>query len=418
VGTSTGSISGGGSASFSTTWTPASPGTITLAALANVTGGGSVSGTLNITVFPKILFIAHNVVNGQNTAFNESAYLAQSLVSAAIPFTSMFVSCTAGLPSSAALGAYGVVVIDFGSNPSAGCSAARSAAEQTKITGTATTTSFWLVGETLFGATACSSYSNAFYTLFGAKFNAAGTCNTLGAAASTATWVPTSASGVRGDGVPLAAGALTINKTLAGSSVFQPYAMFTQGTTNPAVLTVPGATPQVASWMTTGSQRAVGMATDPALIAQALAAPASATWVDNGAGTEITYNVMNYLCGFATSAGPGRGLQDHAVGGVLVFGQNHGYVTTVYAELRTNGPVAEVISVTLYVNGAAAIYQGIIVSATVTVGANGVDISQPLTWQAPTAGSYTLSVAISQSDAYSQNNQLPASILGQATVFA
>jgi FlaG/FlaF family flagellin (archaellin) len=152
-------ITAGGTAVYTQVWTPSAIGATPVQALATMTGA-SAEGGFSITVFPKILFIAHAYPAGSFPVSNTSAELAQKLTADGFPFTETVVACGTALPSTATMSAYGVVIIDFGSATGLSCSQVPpGASEQTKITGAATTTNFWLVGSNAFTATACTSYS-------------------------------------------------------------------------------------------------------------------------------------------------------------------------------------------------------------------------------------------------------------------
>ncbi|MCI4340028.1 MAG: type IV pilin N-terminal domain-containing protein, partial [Thermoplasmata archaeon] len=135
IGAGGGSVVSGGVGTYSVTWTPTNPGVYLLSALANASGGVVAGASFNLTVFPNILVIGHNVPSGIRTSFNESAYLQQELTSAGFPYTSMWISCSAALPASSTFNSYNVVVIDFGSTWVGGCPKFPSTTEQGKITG-------------------------------------------------------------------------------------------------------------------------------------------------------------------------------------------------------------------------------------------------------------------------------------------
>ena len=409
IGSASGTIASGATNAFTQTWTPNAWKTYLLSAVATIPGGVVVGATLNLTVFPLVLVISHNVPAGVRTANNESAYLQQELTSAGIPYTSMFVACSAGLPSSATLNAYDTVVIDFGSTWIGGCPKFPSTTEQAKLTG-ASAVSFLVLGANAFGATACSSYSAAYLTLFAIK-GTVGTCLTLPNATAAATYTGTPASGLRSDGIPAS---FQFNKTLGSSSSFVPYDYFSQGTTNPAFLKA-GAN-AVGSFKSSGYHQAA-IAADPALLATL---PNGNTWGTGAAGSSVLYNVMGFLFGFSTSTTSGRALSDFAIAQTSVVGQSHSKVTTVYVALRDNGPTAALITGTLYVNGSAAIYQGLLVSASVTVPAVGGVAWLTLSWLAPATGPFTLSVVLvspAVQDLYAANDQMPISVLNQPTTF-
>ncbi|MCI4330645.1 MAG: type IV pilin [Thermoplasmata archaeon] len=419
VGTASGSLGAGASGSFTTSWTPVKPGTVLLSVVANVSGGGSVSGTLNLTVWPKIELVAHNVVSG-SLANNESALLAGELTAAGVPFTTAFVPCTSGLPNSGAtnIGSFNITIIDFGSASSGSCTSAPTAAEQNKITAAAST-SFWIVGATAFAALPCNSYQSAFYALFNIKFTAGSTCITAGAASTGASWTTTVASGFRGDGGANWAGTLAINQTLLGSNSYRPYNYFSLGVTTASssfLKTAGGKT--LGAWKTNGNIHDVAMATDPALLVDNL--PTAQAWGAGDPGTAATYNIINYMAGFASSTAPGRALLDFGLSGVAVVGVNHASATTFYVSVRSNGAVGGVIAVQLLVSGSYAYFGGVPVSSTVSLTGGGTTQWVTLVWQAPAAGTYTFSLLLvpQTGDLFSPNNSLPILVTNQGTAVA
>ncbi|MCI4350946.1 MAG: type IV pilin [Thermoplasmata archaeon] len=408
VGSASGSVGGGQTASFSITWTPTAVGAILLASNVAITGGGTGAASLNLTVFPQILFIAHDQINGQRNTSNESAFLASELTADGVPFTSMFVSCTTNLPSQAAMDAYGLVIIDFGSASAGSCKNSPGTTEQAKLQGT----SFIIVGAALFAATSCASYGATFLTNFGIK--GPGTCTTIVAAATTAlTYTAAAASGLRSDGVP----SLTLNKTISGSNSFVPYSWFNHGTTNPAWLK-DGSGHAIGSWTITGGNRFLAVATDPALLTTPLT-PSANVWGTGAAGASVVYNLVGFGTGIASSSTANRGLFDFGVAGAVLVGQHPASLTTVYAALRQNGASGATVTATLYVNGAVAVYQGLIVTASATLVSAGDWTYVSLLWQAPAAGTYTLSVVLTIAgvDLYPINNQLPVSLTNLGTTF-
>lgn len=409
LGTPTGPIGAGGTATLSQAWTPPKVGTILWSATATLSGAGSASASLNVTVFPKILYISHATAAGSHKAYNESAWLSTELTAAGFPYTASFVACGSSLPSSATYNAYGVVIIDFGSETPA-CITSPSTSDQNSITG-ASGVSFWIVGANALSATGCGSYTSSFMALLGIS-TGGGTCITVAGSSSAATYTSAPSSGLRSDGV----GSLTINQTQTGSSAFTPYTWFKKGTTNPAWLKDSSSNP-VGSYAVSAGHGQAALATDPALFTVAL--PNGNSWGTGPAGTQVVYNVVNFLCGLSTSSGPGRGLADFGVSGSVVLGQGHSAPTTVYVGVRSNGPTSGVVTALLYINGSLALFNGQPVTGILSVGANGANGFITLIWEAPGAGDYTLSVTIlgSTGDLYPVNNQLPISVLNQPTTY-
>ena len=412
LGTSVGTVPGGSTAAFQKTWTPASAGVYLLSVIVNSTGGTTTSATLNITVYPTIVLIAHNVPAGNRTAYNESALLAEELTAAGYPYSTLFVACTSSL-TSAMITAYSVAIIDFGSNTAAGCPSAASATDQAAIVTASLTTSIVVFGASAFKTTTCSTYSAGFFGVFGLTWSAAGTCSVVGSSASAATYTGTPASGVRTDGIP---GSLTYNKTLLTSSGFVPYVTLSLGATH-SFLKVGAAVN--GAFLTTGSHRFVAVAGDPALLTTTLPAPASASWGTGGAGTILVYNILGYATGLATSSATGRALTDFGVSQATLVGQSHAHFSTIYVALRENGPIPGLVTVNLLVNGTIALLGGQIVSATATLSTPGATTYVVLSWLAPSSGPYTLAVSVSSVPAglYGADQELTFNVLNQATVF-
>jgi hypothetical protein len=411
IGTQSGFVGPGSTTTLTQGWTPSTVGATVLKAIATVTSVGSATGTLNLTVFPKILFIAHSYVSGSSLS-NESAYLAEMLSAAGFPYTTMDVPCTSALPSSATMDGYNVVVIDFGSNPSGGCPTSPTSTDENAITGT-TGVSFWVVGANAFGATSAGSYTAAYLSLFGIP--GSGTIVTRSSAPATATYQAAANVGLRSDGIPTGANAITLNKTLQGSSVYTSYDVFSKGVLHSYLNQ---STNPVSAWATSGSTRQAALGTDPALLRVAL--PNGNAWGAGAAGTDLAYNVVDWLGGLSSPGSTGRASTDFAVASVDLVGVNHAAVSTIYSNVRSNGPAGGILTVTLYVNGQPALFNGVVVSADVVVGGNGQNGWASLVWQAPAAGTYTFFVTITggTGDVYALNNLLNYQVLNQGVTFA
>ncbi|MCI4368750.1 MAG: hypothetical protein L3K09_04225, partial [Thermoplasmata archaeon] len=411
----TGNVGAGAAAGFSPSYTPSATGTILFIATTYPAVGNPVSSSLNLTSFPKILFISHNLPAAVKNSHNDSALMAAEINAAGFPVTQMWIPCATALPASATLQTYTVVVIDFGSQTGTGCPAGPSAADQGRITGAAGV-NFFLTGAMLFSSTGCASYSNAFLTLFGIGWTNAGgaLCTTLRNAAAAASYNAQTAAGLLGQGI----GTLEINQTLMATNTFSPYYTFNRALTNPAWMTAGGQ--NLGSYATPGTTKEVALATDPALLTSNIYYNGgNQTWGAGAPGTAVVYNVLNFLCGFSSSTSPGRATSDFAASGAVVVGIKNTQLTYVYVGARANGGQGGVVTAWLYVNGQPAIYQGQPVSATITLGANGASQWGILTWLAPAAATYTLFVTITTTvtDLFAPNNQLPTSIINTGFVF-
>jgi hypothetical protein len=401
VGTASGSVGPGSTISVTQSWTPSIIGTTLLSATANVTGVGSGSAAFNVTVFPKILLLTHNVQAGSNGPANESAFLATELSAAGVPFTQSFVDCKNALPAASTLQAYKVVIVDFGSGSASGCPASPTSGDQSNIVTASSSTNFWIVGANAWSQ-ACGSYSSSYLGLFG--ISTSGRCmQTVAAPVSGVTYTAAPSQGLLGNGVP---SSITIQKTLEGNSTY-PSVNFGKSVTN--VYLSSGATP-VGSWKVNGAQRDAALGTDPALLSAQL--PSGNYRGTGAAGAAVAYNVVDWLSGLSTSSSTGRAAVDFAVAQATLWGTNHSAPSTLYVALRANGLAGGAVTVALYVNGAEAFYQGSAVLATTTLPGSGGWAFVTLTWQAPSSGDYTLSVALlsAPGDSVSANNQLPVGL--------
>jgi hypothetical protein len=412
--TQSGVVAAGSSATFSTTWTPSAVGVYALSATAAANGGASASSTLNETVFPKILLLAHNVPSGTLASDNTSARLAVELTAAGIPYSTLFVSCKSSL-SSAMLSSYGVAIVDFGATWTGGCPKGASSTDQSAITG-ASTTAVWVVGSNAFAATACTSYSSAFFAKIGAAWSGSGSCATIGNTTGTLTYTASAAKGLRGDGLPASIG---INRTLAGASTYVPYNSLPLGAAASNAGFYAKVSSSVVGTFSTASPRGASFDSEPALLTTTL--PNGNSWGTGVSGAAVVYNVVGFLSGLSNASATGRALPDFGVAQATLIGQSHAALTTVYAGVRANGPVGTTVTVTLLVNGAVALLGGSPVMAAGVVAANGGFVYLTLVWQAPAAGSYTISVSllVSGSPSYDvADSQLGVSVINQPTTFA
>ena len=408
-------IAGGGTNLYTQAWTPAAVGTYSVQALATETGASAESG-FSITVFPKILFIAHAYPAGQFPVSNSSANIAEMLTADGFPFTTMSVACGTTLPALATMQAYKVVVIDFGSATGLACAQLPpGASEQAKITGAATTTNFWLMGSNGFTATACTSYSAAFQTQFGLA--TAGTCTTSKSSGTTLTFTSSATSpALRSDGI--VAASLSLNQTYQASAAFQPYYTLTLGGAGHAWLKDTGGATIGAYTNATIDHQQMVLATDPSLIATKT--PNGQTWgTGTGGDSAVLYNGLNFLCGLSTNSNAGRGLLDFGIAGAVTIGLKHNLPTQFYVAVRANGASSGAVFATLYVGGAPAFYLGSLVTGAVTLAGSGAWSWIAFNWSAPLAQGYTLSIGLTSEnpDLYLPNNQIPLSFYNNPTVF-
>jgi hypothetical protein len=408
-----GTVPAGATVGFQSTYTPSAAGSLLLNASATIPGLGTGSDSLALTVFPHIVLIAENVPAATvPTKSNESALLANELLAAGFPFTTMFVSCTATSYPAAVLSTFtsgSVVIADFGSNTtySATClgpqynSTNQIAAE---ITSAVTTngTNFWVVGNRAFASGCGTGTYAATYTsylqIFGIKKT---TCVASGTLSTYSSVTYTASSSLLAAGI---SSPLSLNGNLTGVTTYAQYKTFTLSTTGnkgTSFMTVGGNVLGCYFAGTKGTAVAVG--TDPAQFGDA---PAGSSW--NAIGAQVAYNVVNYLSKLASTTAPTRSGTDFGIAGALITGSlTHTTYNSFLVNLRSNDVSNGILTVELLVNGVPAIYQGSFVTATAIEGSNGANSWVTLTWQAPSAGAYVFSFVLSSQpgDGFTQNNQ-------------
>lgn len=418
------SVSAGGTTSvLSGSWTPTSASDVgphTFTARASV-GLGTVTATLNITIFPRILFISQNLpaLPATLTSTNGSAYIANALEAAGFPFSTLVVPCATSL-TAAQMSGYGVVIINFGTNTTSTCIASGLGAnELTGITGAYTAgSSIWIVGANFWASNPCLKTG---WTTFAADFGLSnvGTCAALVTtlpASPTANFAAVGNLLANGTDSPYA-----VTSTINGFGNFNAYGKLSTilSTANPW-LTLTGA--NKIGLEASAAQRTAILTLDPMMLVDGAAGGGPASSGIGAAGSEVVYNVVNFLAGLSSSSNggsTGRATVDYAVSEVLVVGTVHGSPTTVWAGIRSNAATAGIISVALYVNGAPALQNGVPVTATLIIPKTaGYTTFVSLSWQAPSAGGFTISViVIGPGDLVSWNNGLPASLLSNPTMF-
>ncbi|MCI4363426.1 MAG: type IV pilin N-terminal domain-containing protein [Thermoplasmata archaeon] len=417
-----GFVGAGTSVAFSATWTPLASniGPILLAGTAVIPGVGTAFTTLNLTVFPKILLVAHNLnaLGIANSQTNESALLGNALQASGIPFTAISVPCKTAL-SSATLSAYGVAIVDYGTNSTmASCPSGAStlpAGELAALTTAWTAgTNLWVVGSDFWADNPCGQAGfSTFATDFGLKNVACS--GAVHALPAIPTMSYTGAPTLLANGI---AAPYKVASTVSGSANFNAYGAL-NSTVNTATIFSKLNAADTGLFRTSGAHRAAILSFDPMMLIHTTTGLA----VGTGAGAaEVVYNVVDYLAGISTATSEGRAAVDFAVSEVAVVGTVHSAQTMVFAGVRSNGPSAAVVTVQLYVNGAPALYNGVPVTTIVIVSgfATGGGWSNfvSLTWQAPAAGSYTISVVVfGPGDLVTYNNGLPASLLNSPTTF-
>ncbi|MCI4345694.1 MAG: type IV pilin N-terminal domain-containing protein [Thermoplasmata archaeon] len=416
-----GFVGAGTSVAFSATWTPLASniGPILVEGTVIIPGIGTAFTTLNLTVFPKVLLVAHNLnaLGIANSPTNESALLGNALQAAGIPFTAISVPCKTVLPAS--ISNYGVVIVDYGTNTTmTSCPSGAStlpAGELTAITNAWTAgANLWIVGADFWADNPCGQAGWAtFATDFGLK-NAACT-GAVHVLPGSPTDTYTAGGTLLANGV---ASPYTVASTVSGSANFNAYGSLTATVNTAGVYSkLNGA--DNGFFRTSTTHRTAILSIDPMMLVHTTTGLASGT----GAGAaEVVYNVVDYLAGISQATTEGRAAVDFAVSEVAVVGTVHTAQTTVFAGIRSNGPSAAVVTVQLYVNGAPALYNGVPVTAIVivtsTATGGGWSNFVSLIWQAPAAGGYTISVVVvGPGDLVAYNNGLPASLLNLPTTF-
>ena len=423
---SSGTVAAGSTVGFQSTYTPpATSGTVLLNSTATIPGVGTGSDSLALTVYPHILLISYNQPGGiALSKSNESSNLASELAAAGFPFKTFVNSCTNGSFPTSVTNQFvsgAVVVVDFGTNSSnSGCPVGPSYTTPTGYahsasyyieTGVAAGASFWVVGDRAFWPTASLACATATYTTYLQDFgiSAGATCvtaKTLSASpADYASVTYTAGSSLLAQGIssPISLNG-NVTGTAAALATYLNYQTYTAsgGHVGTPFMTVGGLTLGIFYTGTGGAGRGVAIGADPVQFGDA---PAGQSW--NAIGAAVTYNVMNYLCGLATTSGPTRAGADFGIAGAFLTGTSHSAASTFLVNVRANDASNGILTVLLAVNGVPALYQGNFVTGTVVEAANGGDSWVSLTWQAPSAGTYVFSFVLSSqpADYFTQNNQ-------------
>jgi hypothetical protein len=144
----------------------------------------------------------------------------------------------------------------------------------------------------------------------------------------------------------------------------------------------------------TGTSNMAITTVEPFQLAQTLY-PGSLEYANGQAGTELVYNMVNWLEGLSTQTTAGRGQINAAVDQVVVVGTQHGVTSAFWAGLRSNDASGGTIVAQLFVNGQPAVSTGAYVTWAGSLAAHfGAMDFVPLYWTAPIAGPYTISVVI------------------------
>jgi FlaG/FlaF family flagellin (archaellin) len=421
LGTTTGSVTAGGITTEFFTWTPTKVGTAVVVAQGSVPGVGISNGTLTLTIFPKIAFVA---INSAYTtaktwgAADEAGWLRAALVADGIPFNTFTYSCKGNLPAASTFNGYQAVIVDFGSSTSGGC-ISMSATDTTTLTTLASTASVWVVGANAWSTSATGCPAAAFQTAFGLKGLSGTACAAALALPQTnlGVYTPSAVFGLQSAGVPAT---YTVNKTVAANATFQAMDLTgaLQSGANAVTWFKVNGKPTGTFFVNGRAFPQVILAVDPAQLVQTL--PGGQQWGAGAGSSEVVYNVVDWMSGLTPPgvANSNRQQTDFAIGEMQLINTKHASPTTVVADVRANGLAGAAVTVILYVNGTPAIYGGQVVSASVAMSGGGQSLFVQLTWQAQTAGPYTLSVAvIGFGDANVVNNQFGAGLLPVPWIF-
>lgn len=427
----TGTVSAGSTVAFQSTYTPpATSGTVVLNSTASIPGIGTGSAALTLTVFPHILLVSMNQPGGiALSKSNESANLASELTAAGFPFKTYVNSCTNLSLPTAVITSYftsgSVVIFDFGTNSSMStCTTVTSnstgsgsghsiAYDVENYFGTGV--SFWVVGARAFSAySPCgttpvlgnSGTYAAYLQVFGISTTTpCVTAQTMASAPGDLSVTYTSSSSLLAQGISSPID-LNGNVTSATQSFLNYRTLTPSATAHVGIPFLTVAAGDLGLYYASGTAKAVAIGADPFQFGDA---PAGSSW--NAIGTAVTYNVMNYLCGLASTTAPTRGGTDFGIAGAFLTGTNHNVPSTILVNLRSNDASGGVLTVQLVVNGVPVLYQGSYVTGTVVVAGNGIDSWVTLTWQAPIAapapGGYVISFVLSTApaDYFTLNNQ-------------
>ncbi len=422
LGSTTAPITAGGVASMYMAWTPTQIGSAVLVAQGSVPGVGEANGTLSVTIFPQIAFIAKNT--GYTTAHtwgaaDEAGWLRAAMVSDGIPFTTYTYSCTSNLPAASTFSSDQVIIVDYGSNTNPACPAL-SSSDQSTLTTLSGKANVWIVGAEAWSTASTGCPSTTFLSAFGLKAVSGTACAATLSLPQTnlGVYTPSAVYGLQGAGVP---STYTVNKTVAGNSTFQAMnlAGALQSGANAVTWFSVNGNP-AGTFFTTGkfhSEAILGL--DPAMLVHTL--PGGKQWGSGAGASEVVYNMVDWLSGL-TPPGVGstdRQQVDYAVAEVQVLGTKSKSPTTVNVDVRSNGLAGGAVTILLLVNGTPALYGGQVVSTTIYLPGGGASTFVTLTWQTQVPGPFTLAAEVlGPGDSDVLNNIFGPSLLPQPVVFS
>ncbi|MCI4323837.1 MAG: hypothetical protein L3K03_07470 [Thermoplasmata archaeon] len=422
-------ITAGGTILLDAIWSPSNQGTVDLNVETSSPTIGLGIGTHVATVFPSLYLLAWNGAAGlATTDSNDSGLVGNELTAAGVPYTTSYLGCGTTLPVAATFELYNSVIIDGGSNTSR-CQTVNGGElkttdganiEKAALKGV----NFWLVGQNMWGngsAAACPSTNANFYAVFGLTETAstkgctntvnfaAGHSQLLGGALGQVQYTGNLNLGLRLDGSTNSSSLYWgLNDTIAESwrtsaHVFDQYQGLGPMLPKMPVANLTSSTPQIVgsayvcpNSLCVGTANMVITTFDPFQLATSLY-PGSSEYANGQAGTELVYNIVNWLDGMSSRTTSGRGQIDESIDQVVVVGTLHGSVTTFWAGLRENGGTGGTIVAQLFVNGQPAVSTGSYVTWAGSLPARfGSTDFVPLYWTAPRAGPYTISVVISE----------------------
>ena len=330
---------------FQATYTPTATGALLLNATASIPGLGTGSDSYALTVFPPILLISYNQPgNIPLSKSNESSNLASELTAAGFPFKTYVNSCTNGSFAAALVTQY----LRCGNGPHRGLWDELDQLGLPSGTVLHHSRRVRAFGELLPGDRSRGrgvglgrgrprflahrlprvQHSN-LHDLPPRTFGigAGATCVTAHALSaspadySSVTYTATTASGFYSQGI---SSPITLNGNVSGTAsalaTYLNYQTYTAagGHVGTAFLALGANTLGIFYTGTGGAGKGVAIGADPVQFGDA---PAGTSW--NAIGTAVTYNVMNYLCGFATSSAVTRSGTDFGIAGALLAGTVH-----------------------------------------------------------------------------------------------
>lgn len=397
------------------------PGSVTFEGWANCTTAvpSTVTGLLNVTVFPRTLLVDETgSTPGLNGSLDTFTWLETDFSSAGIPYNTTVDQPGSGTVIYTGTGPDSLdmydVVLWVVSDQGAMTSSEASYLVQYLQGGAA----LWLVGENALNSTGLSGCTATIpaglTTLAGDLGVSAETahCNALKASGSTVNLLVSNAGPVPSTYVDNTAGNLELSGTLDSYLSHPTYYTMTASGGN-TYLSTSGAALSIDYAGLAGGAKSMVSTFELADVSQTLGGVVSTSTSQQAA---IVYNVFNWLAGFST-LNPTRDSDDWGVSQVVVEPAQLQFNTpaTVYFTIRNNGPDSGSFTVDLDVDNSPAYYQGSLIATTIAVNPLGGEVNGSFNWVPTFLGYVTVSVCINPpaTDSDAGNNCMGNSLFSQ-----